>query len=66
MKIRILKQPIGLVEGIALNYYRTGHIYEVVPTLANYLVAEGFATFDLRDPRERKGHLTEERRKKTP
>ncbi len=64
MKIRIVKQPIGTVEGFALHYYRAGHIYEVTPTLANYLVAEGFATFELRDSDSKQGHDPERRQKR--
>jgi hypothetical protein len=63
VKIRIVKQLIGVVEGVALHHYRPGHTYDVTPTLANYLVAEGFATFELRHS-DAGPSQTPERRKK--
>jgi len=65
VKIRILKQPIGVVEGFALHHYRPGHIYDVIPTLANYLVAEGFAVFELRDSASDRGRTPERRTKRS-
>lgn len=65
MKIRIVKQPIGVVEGFALHYYRPGHIYDVAPTLANYLVAEGFAKFELRNSASGPGDAPERRKKRS-
>ena len=41
MKVRIIRQPTGTVTGISLKYYRPGEVYELPPTLADYLVAEG-------------------------
>ena len=48
MKISIIKQPAGIVGGCALDHYRPGRVYDVAASLANYLVAEGFAVFDRR------------------
>lgn len=53
-----------MVEGFALHYYRPGHVYDVTPTLANYLVAEGFASFELRDSDAGPGHTPERRKKR--
>jgi hypothetical protein len=33
---------------MSLNYYRLGRTYEVTPTLANYLVANGWAIVEMR------------------
>ena len=63
MKIRIVKQPVGVVEGAALHHYRLGHVYDVPSTLANYLVAEGFAILELRDEDSRTGHVPDRRKK---
>ena len=49
MRIRIVKQPPAVVEGISLRHYRIGQVYESTSALANYLVAEGYAQFELRD-----------------
>ena len=53
-----------MIEGFALHHYRPGHIYDVTPTLANYLVAEGFATFELRDSASGSGHTPDRRKKR--
>ena len=49
MKIRIVKQPPNSVEGYALHHYHVGFVYEVAPLLANLLVADGYALFEMRD-----------------
>ena len=64
MKIRIVRQPSGSVGGISLEHYHVGRMYEVDPTLANYLVAEGFATFEMRDEEHPQEPPDAERRKK--
>jgi hypothetical protein len=63
MRVRIVRQPEGPV---VLNAYRLGHIYDVTLSLAEYLVAKGFAIVEMRDevqPQKRDGR--ERRRKKT-
>ena len=64
MRVRITRQPIGMVQGMSLNYYRAGEVYELPPSLAEYLVMEKYAIVEMRD-RERKPpiNLTEERRR---
>lgn len=64
MKIRIVKQPTGTVEGWSLDRYHPGDVYEVAPTLANYLVAEGFATFEMRDAEHPTPPPAKDRRRK--
>jgi hypothetical protein len=46
--VRITKQPHGRVDGITLNKYLPGHSYDVPPSLADYLVLQGFATPEMR------------------
>jgi hypothetical protein len=48
MKVRILRRPTGVVDGMSLHYYHTGQAYEVSPELAEYLVASGFASIEMR------------------
>ena len=48
MKIRILRQAVGHVNGVSLRHYRPGQVYEVPPSIANYMVAEGLAGFEMR------------------
>ncbi len=49
MKVRITRQPIGVVQGVSLKHYRLGEVYELPPSLAEYLVMEQFAIFEMRD-----------------
>ena len=49
MKVRITRQPIGSIQGVALKYYRPGEVYELPPPLAEYLVMENFAILEMRD-----------------
>jgi hypothetical protein len=61
--VRIVKPPPRDFEGISLQLYRVGSVYEITPTLGNYLVAEGYAQIELR--RNRSADLPPvERRKK--
>jgi hypothetical protein len=52
MRVRITRQPRGVIDGMSLHYYHAGHAYDVTPELAEYLVAEGFASIEMRQ-RER-------------
>jgi hypothetical protein len=64
MRVRITRQPIGMVQGMSLNYYRPGEVYDLPPSLAEYLVMEKYAMVEMRD-RERKPpiEIREERRR---
>ena len=48
MKVRIVREPRGSVDGMSLHYYHAGEAYEVPTQLAEYLVAEGFASIEMR------------------
>jgi hypothetical protein len=48
MLVRIVRQPNGVVDGMALHYYHVGQIYEIDTSLANYLIVEGFARAEMR------------------
>jgi hypothetical protein len=48
MKVRIMRHPTGVVDGISLHYYRAGEVYDLPVVLAEYLVAEGFASIEMR------------------
>ena len=47
MRVRIVKPPA--MEGIRLDHYKVGQSYDLSSSLANYLVAEGFAEFERRE-----------------
>jgi hypothetical protein len=48
MRVRITREPAGVVDGMALRYYHAGEAYEVPSVLAEYLVAEGYAAIEMR------------------
>ena len=48
MRVRIIRRPTGVVDGISLHYYHTGQAYDVSAELAEYLVASGFASIEMR------------------
>ena len=60
MKVRIVEPPSGTHDGISLESYRQGCVYDVSPTLGAYLVAMGFAIVEMREegdsrpPRDRR------------
>jgi hypothetical protein len=50
MKVRISRRPQGVLQGaVSLQYYRPGEVYDLPPTLAEYLVMEGFAILEMRE-----------------
>jgi hypothetical protein len=49
MKVRITRQPTGVVHGMSLKYYRLGEVYELPAPLAEYLVMEKYAMLEMRD-----------------
>lgn len=48
MKVRITRDPTGVVDGMSLRYYHAGEAYDIPAVLAEYLVAEGFAAVEMR------------------
>jgi hypothetical protein len=56
---------VGTVQGMSLNYYRAGEVYDVAPSLAEYLIMEQYAIVEMRD-RERNPipNFGEERRRR--
>ena len=61
VKIRIIRQPSGFLNGVSLSSYRVGHTYDMPATLATFLVIEGFAEVEMR--RDDGQHVPVERRK---
>ena len=62
MRVRITRQPLGIVQGMSLNYYRTGEVYELPTSLAEYLVMEDYAIVEMRDRAKQHDLVVEERR----
>lgn len=48
MKVRIVRQPTGTIQGLSLHDYNIGHVYDLPASVAAYLVAEGFAFVEMR------------------
>jgi hypothetical protein len=63
MRVRITRQPMGIVQGVSLKYYRLGEVYELPPSLAEYLVMERYAIFEMRDRDRPSVPYAEERRR---
>lgn len=65
MKVKITRQPLGKVQGMSLNRYRAGEVYDLPASLAEYLVIEKYAIVEMRDrDKSRAGPITEERRRR--
>ena len=64
MRVKITRQPIGVVQGMALKYYRPGEVYELPPSLAEYLVMEDYAIVEMRDRNRPPVPFVEERRRR--
>lgn len=62
MRVRIIRQPRETVSGVSLRTYRPGEVYDIPPTLADYLVLEEYAILEMRD-RERNIPVAVERRR---
>jgi hypothetical protein len=63
MKVRITRQPHGVVDGMSLEYYHAGEAYEITAELAEYLVAEGFASIEMRQRQRSSRQRTNDRRR---
>jgi hypothetical protein len=48
MRVRITREPKGTVDGMSLHYYHAGEAYDMETQLAEYLVAAGFASIEMR------------------
>jgi hypothetical protein len=64
VKILILRQPVGIVQGVALKWYRPGIVYDLPATLAAYLVTEGFGMVEMRSEEQRPSPVDPDRRRK--
>jgi hypothetical protein len=49
MKVKITRRPQGFIHGVSLKYYRPGEVYDLPPTLAEFLVMENYAILEMRD-----------------
>lgn len=63
MKVRVTREPSGVVDGMCLGHYRMGRVYDVSAELAEYLVAEGCADVEMRRRQRSARARTEKRRR---
>ena len=65
MKVKITRQPLGIVQGMSLHRFRAGEVYDLPPSLADYLVMENYAIVEMRDRDNRRPvPIAEERRRR--
>ena len=50
MRIRITKRLPEILGEMSLGSYRQGEVYDIPPALAEYLVMQGCAIIEMRDP----------------
>jgi len=64
--IRVIRQPVGSVNGLALNLYKPGRCYDVDPAVAEFLVVSGYALIEMRKAERRRTSrgIDDRRRKK--
>ena len=48
MRVKIVRQPVGSVNGLNLSFYKLRVIYDLPGDVASYLVASGFARLEMR------------------
>ena len=48
MLVRVIRQPLGKIDGVPLARYRPGQTYDLAPALADYLVLQGCALIEMR------------------
>jgi hypothetical protein len=48
VRVRIIRQPLGAVDDIALSSYRVGRVYDLPVSLGHYLIAENLAICEMR------------------
>jgi hypothetical protein len=64
VKVRITREPAGVIDGVALHYYHAGETYEVPSVLAEYLVASGYGFVEMRQ-RQRSSRRRENDRRRS-
>jgi hypothetical protein len=63
MKVRIVREPHGTLNGSALSQYRTGEVYDLPVSVGEYLVVEGFAIVEMRNADHPEASVRIERRR---
>ena len=48
MRVKIVRQPVGSVNGLNLSFYKPRVTYDLPADVASYLVASGLAMLEMR------------------
>jgi hypothetical protein len=64
MRVRITRQPEGRIDDVSLRNYRPGEVYDLPSNLAEYLVMEDFAIFEMRGSEQTSLPAADERRRR--
>ena len=59
----MIRKGVGTVNGLDLCHYHQGSIYDMDAVLAEYLVLEGFAAFEMRRAQRSHRYRTSDRRR---
>lgn len=59
MKVRITQNLAGSIDGIQLDHFKIGHVYDLGPSLGSVLVAEGWAEVVMQDEPAAPAHVDE-------
>ena len=64
MRVRITRQPDTSVADVSLRNYRPGEVYDLPNNLAEYLVMEDYAIFEMRGSEQPSVPVLHERRRR--
>lgn len=59
------RDPSGVVDGMSLRYYHAGETYDIPSGLAEYLVAAGYASVEMRQQHQRSSRPRKHERRRT-
>ncbi|HEV3215205.1 MAG TPA: hypothetical protein VGZ27_05755 [Vicinamibacterales bacterium] len=63
MLVRIVRRPFGFAHGVSLRRFRPGQTYDLDPSVADYLIVQGFARMEMRREERSIGARPGDRRK---
>jgi hypothetical protein len=61
--VRVIKQPTGWANGLEMSRFKEGRTYDLHPSLADYLVLEGYAIIEMRRSSRSRRYRPNDRRR---
>ena len=52
MRVRITRHPTGSVDGVSVECYQVGCVYDMAAVIADYLILNGYAEVEMRSRNE--------------